>query len=291
MIKEINLVELFCIVDDFCIQFEPEWNRSLVGKKFKKCELSMSEVLTILICFQFSGYKCFKWFYQFLIEHHKKDFPKILSYSRFVEVKGDFMAPLFSFLNFHLGECSGITYVDSTPLKICHNKRIHSNQVFKNLARRGKSTMGWFYGFKLHISTTENGDLLGASVSKGNIDDRKVVKNICKNLKGRLFGDKGYISQKLFEEMLDLGLRIVTALRLKMKPKLMTSEDNELLKKRSMIESVFHILKNILTLNHTRHRSPINFMVNILGALCAYCLYPNKPGIKWNTARSSLVLN
>ena len=291
MIKEINLVELFCVVDDFCIQFEPEWHRCLIGKKFKKCELSMSEVLTILICFQFSGYKCFKWFYQFLLVHHKNDFPKILSYNRFVEVKGNYMAPLLSFLHFSMGECSGITYVDSTPLKICHNKRIYSNRVFKNLARRGKSTMGWFFGFKLHITTNEKGDLLGATVTKGNVDDRKVVKNICKNFKGRLFGDKGYICQKLFEEMFTLGLRIVTALRTKMKPKLMTSDDNELLKKRSMIESVFHILKNILVINHTRHRSSVNFMVNILGALCAYCLYPNKPGIKWNIAKTHTMIS
>ena len=115
------------------------------------------------------------------------------------------------------------------------------------------------------------------------------ILEICKKIKGRIFGDKGYISQKLFEEMLEKGLRIITALRAKMKPKLMVFGESELLKKRSMIESVFHILKDILLVNHTRHRCPINFMINIISALCAYCLYPGKPSIKINGNRTAPV--
>lgn len=286
MIKKINLLELFCHVDDFCKEFEPHWQKNMIGRKTFQCSLSMSEVLTILILFQFSGYKNFKYFYEFLQQIHKKEFPKLLSYSRFIEIERHFLVPLISFLHFHFAGCSGTSYVDSTPLKICHNKRIYMNKVFKKLARRGKSTMGWFFGFKLHIVTNEKGELLSAKITKGNVDDRKVIPTLCKNIKGRLFGDKGYISQKLFEEMLENGLRIVTALRTKMKPKLMVFGESELLKKRSMIESVFHILKDILLLNHTRHRSPINFMVNLIGALCAYCLYPGKPAIKINGGRT-----
>lgn len=288
MIKQkINLLELFCYIDDFCRKFEPQWYRNVIGRKTFKCRLSMSEVLTILILFQFSGFKTFKYFYFFLQREHKKEFPNLLNYSHFIEIERHFLAPLISFLNFQFVDCSEVNYVDSTPLKICHNKRIYSNRVFKNLARRGKSTMGWFFGFKLHIVTNEKGELLNAQITKGNVDDRKPVPTLCKNIKGRLFGDKGYISQKLFEEMLEKGLRIVTALRTKMKPKLMVFAESELLKKRSVIESVFHILKDILTLNHTRHRSPINFMVNIIGALCAYCLYPGKPAIKMNAVRAA----
>ncbi|MGK5088363.1 IS982 family transposase [Bdellovibrionota bacterium FG-2] len=287
MIKQINLLELFCYVDDFCKEFEPQWYRSVIGKRTFHCDLAMSEVLTILIAFQFSGFKTFKYFYSFLQSAHKNDFPKLLSYSRFVEIERHFFVPLISFLEFHFVGCSDISYVDSTPLKICHNKRIYSNKVFKQTARRGKSTMGWFFGFKLHIATNEKGELLSAQITKGNVDDRKVVPSLCKNIRGRLFGDKGYISQKLFEEMLKKGLRIVTALRTKMKPKLMVFGESELLKKRSMIESVFHILKNILLLNHTRHRSQINCMINIIGALCAYCLYPGKPSIKLDATRTA----
>ena len=289
MIKQqINLLEVFCYIDDFCKKFEPEFYQHMIGEKTFKCTLAMSEVLTILILFHFSGFKTFKYFYIFLHQWHKKEFPNLLSYSHFIEIERHFLVPLISFLDFHFADCDDISYIDSTPLKICHNKRIYSNKVFKNTARRGKSTMGWFFGFKLHIATNANGELLNAQFTKGNVDDRKVVPSLCKKITGRLFGDKGYISQKLFEEMLKKGLRIVTALRTKMKPKLMVFDESELLKKRSVIESVFHILKDILTLNHTRHRSPINFMVNLIGALCAYCLYPNKPAIKMNAVRTSV---
>lgn len=280
MLKQINLVYLFCLVDDFCQKFEPEWKNRQVGKRSPTCGLAMSEVLTILILFHLSGWRCFKYFYRHLETAHRKDFPKLLSYSRFIEIEGAFLVPLVAFLHYQFGQCTGISYIDSTPLKVCHNKRIYSNKVFKNMAKRGKSTMGWFFGFKLHIITNEQGELLSAKFTKGNVDDRSPVKALCKGIKGRLFGDKGYISKKLFEEMLEDGLRIVTALRTKMKPKLMIFQESELLKKRSMIESVFHILKDILHLNHTRHRSPVNFMVNLIGALCAYCLYPGKPAIK-----------
>jgi hypothetical protein len=193
-----------------------------------------------------------------------------------------------SFMVFQFGGQTNISYIDSTPLKICHNKRIYSNKVFDGIAKRGKSTMGWFFGFKLHIVINEMGEILSAQLTKGNVDDRKVVPLLCKKIKGKLFGDKGYISQKLFEEMLEKGLRIVTALRTKMKPKLMCFEESEILKKRSVVESVFHILKDILTLNHTRHRNPVNFMVNIFSALCAYCLYPGKPAIKFKAKLNSM---
>ena len=99
-------------------------------------------------------------------------------------------------------------------------------------------------------------------------------------MNGKIFCDKGYISQALFEEMMRTGVKIVTQLKSTMKTKLIEIDESELLKKRSVIESVFHLLKDILHLNHTRHRSPKNFIVNVISALCAYCLYPNKPKVK-----------
>jgi len=293
MFNKISLVELFCSVDDFCSHFEPAWNAETIGDRSLKCEMAMSEILTIIILFQTSGFRCFKYFYAHILQHHRRDFPKILSYTRFVEIKRRYIIPLTMFFNYNLGECTGISYVDSTPLKICHNKRIYQHKVFKDIAKRGKSTMGWFFGFKLHIVTNENGELLAAECTQGNVDDRSVIQNLCKSVKGIMFGDRGYISEKLFQEMMEKGLRIVTALRAKMKPMLMTWNDSELLKKRSMIESVFHIFKDMLHVDHTRHRSHANFIVNILGALCAYSIYPNKPGIRiggLKTADASLIV-
>lgn len=281
MVNKINLISLFCYVDDFCLEFEPEWNKKLIGKNIKFCEsMTMSEVITILIWFQTSGWRCFKNFYQHLQQFHKQDFPSLLSYNRFVEIKSRATIPLNCLLHFSLGFCSEVSFIDATPLKVCHNKRIYGNKVFKKLTRVGKSTMGWFFGFKLHITCNTKGELLSVKITPGNCDDRKCVKDLCKDLSGKVYADKGYISQKLFEEMLEYGIKIVTQLRAKMKPKIMPLEDRLMLKKRSLIESVFHILKDILHIDHTRHRSQKNFLINFLGALTAYCLYPNKPSIR-----------
>ncbi len=281
MVNKIDLEILFCYVDDFCLVFEPEWNKKLIGKQSPIAgNMTLSEVLTILIWFQTSGWRCFKNFYGHLVQYHKKDFPRLLSYNRFVEIKARATIPLNCLLQFSLGTCAGISFIDATPLKICHNKRIYANKVFKDLAKRGKSTMGWFFGFKLHITCSTRGELLSAKITAGNCDDRKSVNGLCKNMFGKVYGDKGYISQKLFEEMLTLGVQIITQMREKMKPRIMQLEDRLMLKKRSLIESVFHILKDMLHIDHTRHRSPKNFMLNILGALTAYCLYPNKPTIR-----------
>ena len=281
MINRINLLNLYCYIDDFCKEFEPSWRQRFIGKNIPNSKnLSMAEVLTILFWFQTSGWRCFKNFYLYLQQNHKRDFPKLLSYNRFVEIKQSATIPLLCLLQYSLGSCSGVSFIDATPLKVCHNKRISTNKVFKNLARIGKSTMGWFFGFKLHITTNTEGELLSFQITKGNRDDRKSVKYLCKNLFGKVYGDKGYISQNLFEEMFEVGIKIVTQMKKNMKPKIMMMEEYLMLKKRSLIESVFHILKDMLHIDHTRHRSPRNFLVNIFSALTAYCFYPNKPSIR-----------
>lgn len=281
MNNKIDLLTLFVSVDDFCIQFEPRWNARLIGTKLNSSSsLTLAEILTILIWFQASGWRCFKNFYKYLELYHKKDFPNLLSYNRFIEIQSAATIPLQCLLLYCMGQCTGTSFIDATPLKVCHNKRIFQNKVFKDTAARGKSTMGWFFGFKIHIVCTTQGDLLSFRITKGNCDDRKPVKGLCKNLFGKVYADKGYISQKLFEEMLDLGVQIVTQMKKNMKPKIMPLEDRLMLKKRSLVESVFHILKNVLHIDHSRHRSPKNFVVNILAALTAYCFYPNKPSIR-----------
>lgn len=281
MINRINLLDLYCHIDDFCKEFEPAWQQRFMGKKTTNSgQLSLAEILTILVWFQTSGWRCFKNFYLYLQQNHKRDFPKLLSYNRFVEIKQSSTIPLLCLLQYSLGSCSDVSFIDATPLKVCHNKRTSTNKVFKDLARMGKSTMGWFYGFKLHITTNTKGELLSFQITKGNRDDRKSVKYLCKNLLGKVYADKGYISQKLFEEMFEVGVKIVTQMKKNMKPKIMLMEEYIMLKKRSLIESVFHILKDMLHIDHTRHRSPRNFLVNIFAALTAYCFYPNKPSIR-----------
>ena len=167
---------------------------------------------------------------------------------------------------------SKIAYIDSTSLNVCHAKRIYRNKVFKGLAERGKSTKGWFFGFKLHIIVDDKGNLMNAKLTKGNVVDRSVVPQMTANMKGL-----GYISKDLFLRLMARGLKIITGIKRTMKNILMSFEEKILLRKRSLVETVFDYLKNKLMLEHSRHRSFVNMLVHIVSTLTAYQLKPTKP--------------
>ena len=236
--------------------------------------------MTILIAFQTSHYRTFKHFYLFLLTYHRQDFPGLVSYSRFVSLIKHVALPLFAYLQCRcLGDVTGISFIDSTALKVCGNKRISRNRVFKGLAAIGKTTMGWFFGFKLHLLINDQGELLGFDLTAGNVDDRQPVEKMAKNLWGKLFGDKGYVSQSLFEKLLARGVKLITNIRKNMKNKLIELEEKILLRKRSLIETINDQLKNICQIEHTRHRCPLHFVVNLLAGLIAYTRQPKKPSL------------
>ena len=189
------------------------------------------------------------------------------------------LLPLCSYLKSRKGSGTGISFIDSCPLAVCKNIRIPRNKVFKGIAKRGKSSMGWFFGFKLHIVVNEVGELLSFKVTKGNTNDRIPVKEMCKGLSGRLFGDKGYISKKLFEELWDDGIQLITNVKSNMKNHLIPLQDKLLLRKRFIIETINDQLKNISNIEHSRHRSPVNFMVNLVAGLISYTWQEKKPSI------------
>lgn len=291
---EDTIVSLFCIVDDFCLGFEPEWRKRLIDnrKRNRKSSLSLSEIMTIVINFQNSGYRTFKKYYQILVQGClKRCFPKLPSYNRFVELIKSCTFPLFCFLQGFMGKSTGISIVDSTPLPVCHNRRIHSHKVFKEIAKRGKSSTGWFFGFKLHIVINDQGEIIAWMLTSGNIDDRKPLPTMCESISGLLFGDKGYISGKLFRELYEHGLKLVTKIKSNMKNVLMDICEKFLLKKRGIVECVVQYLKKTSQIHHTRHRSMSNFLVNLMSGLAAYCIFANKPSMGLTPMDKSLIFS
>ena len=287
------LEELFCLVDDFCKIYLPTCRKQLINSGIKKrnrdARLSSSEIMTILIYFHQSHYRNFKHYYlSYVSQVLKAHFTGLVSYNRFVELTKSVMVPLCCFLQTLKGDQTGIYFIDATTIAVCHPKRANRNKVFRGLAKKSKSTMGWYFGFKLHLVINDKGELIAFKVTSSTTDDRHPVVDLARSLSGKLFGDKGYISQKLFAKLYDQGLQLITRLRRNMKAKLMPLIDKLLLRKRSVIETINDQLKNISQLEHTRHRSPVNFMVNVLGALIAYAFQPKKPSI--NIAQSQMKL-
>lgn len=279
-------VAIFCDVDDFCKYYEEYCIHSLLMDKNEvvpKMKMALSEIMTILIMYHLSGYRTFKWYYiNHVMKYQKQDFPTLVSYNRFVEIMQYALVPLLLYtIRARFGKCSGISFVDSTPIKICDNHRINSNRVFSEYAKKGKSSMGWFYGFKLHLIINECGKILSFCLTSGNVDDRneKVMDSMTREIFGKLFADRGYISQKLFEKLLERNITLVTRAKKNMKNKLMDLYDRLMLRKRAVIESVNDFLKNICDIEHSRHRSVTNFLVNLVSALAAYSFLPTKPSI------------
>jgi len=283
-----SLLELFCHVDDFCQAFVPQWQSqqlsSGVRRRRRARGLSLSEVMTVLIRFHQSHYRDFKAFYTEHVQQHlRAEFPGLVSYTRFVAFIPETLIPLCVYLRACCGACSGVSFLDSTTLAVCHNRRIHQHKVFAGLAARGKSSLGWFYGFKLHLVFNDQGELLNIALTPGNVDDRKPVPKLLRQLFGKVFADKGYLSRPLFEHLFStLGIQLITKLRRNMHNQLMSLADQLLLRKRAIAESIIDQLKHISQIEHTRHRSPLNFMVNVLCGLIAYCHQPNKPSLHLN---------
>ena len=281
-----DITELYSFIDDFCkIYSEYEKHKLLPSLKQRNrdSKMSLAEQMTIVIMYHSSYAKNFKYFYKTYIEFiYKDDFPNALSYNRFVALMPRLFIPLNILVHSLLGKKTGTYFIDTTPIKVCHNKRQLSNKVFKGLAKYSKSTMGYFYGFKLHLIINERGEFVALKLTKGNVDDRSPVDDLTKDLVGTIYADKGYIKQNLFVSLYERGLKMVHGLKKNMKNKLMDLKEKIMLRKRSLIETVFGYLKNTLNIEHTRHRSPINAFVNILASLVSYSLKKNKPSINYN---------
>ena len=287
-----ELTELFCEIDNFCHEYERLLRNKAIAdssSSFRACSLSMSEVMTIVVNFHQAGYRTFKDYYtKHVITYLKPEFPHLVSYNRMVELMSQVLIPCLHYLKTCQGQSTGLSFADSTCIPICHPKRGRRNKVFNGLAAWGKSSMGWFFGFKLHLIINDCGDILACQFTPGNVDDRKPIPALTSDIHGKIFADKGYISKDLFEKLFERGLQLITPLRSNMKNKLMPNIDRVLLRKRALIETVNDQLKNISYLVHSRHRSVNNFMLNVVTALVSYCHQPKKPHLSFDNFDSNL---
>ncbi|WP_270776980.1 IS982 family transposase [Segatella buccae] len=278
-----NLIEIFCIFDEFCKYFTPELQVPGRQHRNRKPRLSDSEIMTIMVLFHTHRFRDLKSFYLgYVCQHMRRHFPRTVSYNRFVERQSQVTLHLLLFLQTcALGKCSGISIIDSTPLVSCHIKRERQHKTMKGWAAKGKCTMGWFYGFKLHIVINDRGEIIQWQLTPGNVDDREPLKDrhFTEKLFGKLFADRGYVSQDLFEALFVDDIHLVTRIRKNMKNSLMNLYNKILLRKRTLIETVNDELKNVCQIEHTRHRSVDNFVANLVSGIIAYNLLPKKPSM------------
>lgn len=292
MIDYDKITDIFCIVDEFCQEFDRIVEKNLLGNPSKRPpKMSMSEVISILVLFHLGGFRTFKHFYIFYVQRHmQNEFPETVSYNRFTELAQRSLLPMALLLKTGcLGECTGISFIDSTPIRVCKNKRIKRNRVFKGIASTGKSTMGWFHGFKLHLVVNDRGEILNFCITRANVDDREPLKDkgFIEKIYGKLYGDKGYLGKDLVKALFVDGVHLITGIRNNMNNSLMEMSDKILLRKRSLIETINDELKNICQIEHSRHRSFGNFLSNMIAGLIAYSFLPKKPSIKYNVENNA----
>jgi hypothetical protein len=284
---EKKLIEIFIDIDDLLKMYQAYQNRTLLGTKklpTRMPELSASEVCTIVACYHLSGYKCFEYYYRKVIKGtHFSYFPSAPSYERFLVL----MSRSYNLMWLWSLHCclhsqrNGLYFIDSKKLAVCHLKREHSHKVFAGAARKGKTSTGWFFGFKLHLVINAYGQIVNWTITSGNVSDNNadLLKKLLRNLEGICVGDKGYYSS-LFEWFYSNGLHLVLKPKKNINQRLPSLYDHQqYLKKRALIESVNDILTSICDVEHTRHRKPENAFANIAGAIVAYHFIDPKPCI------------
>jgi hypothetical protein len=285
----VDITALYCCLDDFCKVFEDWEAHRLIPSaqtRTRPGKLSRAEMLFIMVLFHLSAYKNFKTFYLHGIGcQYRACFRDLPHYDRFISRMPRLFVPLMVLLHSLSGEETGIYFGDSSKLAVCHNRRIDRHRVFDGLAARGKTSMGWFYGLKLHLVINHKGQIMALKITPGNTADSTVLDEITQHLRGKLYADKGYISREVFTKLWQRGLHLITGIRRNMRNHVMLLGDKIMLRKRFVIETVFDILKCDMGLEHSRHRSPVNAMVHVLSCLVAYAYRPGKPSISLNSKK------
>jgi hypothetical protein len=281
----IDITALFCCLDDFCQVFDDWEAHRLIPSQTTQTRQragkpSRAEMRFIMVLFHLSAVRHFKAFSTSGVgQQDRACFGDLPHDDRFVSLMPRLFVPLMGLLHSLGGEQIGVYCADSTKLAVCHNRRIHRHKLFEGLAARGKTSMGWFYGLKLHFVINHKGQVMALKITPGNTADSTVLDAITQPLAGKLYADKGSIGKELFKALWQRGLHLITSIRRNMRNYLMPLADKLLLRRRFLIETVLDTLKSEMGLEHSRHRSIVNAMVHLLSCLIAYAFRPGKPAI------------
>lgn len=258
------------------------------GSRNRKSKMPNIHIMAIMILGQLFGGGNFCLFYQGVVcRYMRKHFRNLVSYSWFIRLRQKVSMDLFFFLKYKSITKGDCFFIDSTPIKVCHNRRIKRRKTFKKLALRGHHSMGWFFGFKLHVIINNNGELVKFKVTRENVSDIKGLE-MAENLEGLLVGDKGYISQQWEKHLAKHNLKLITKTRKNMKLKIRTPRERFFLSHRSIIETVFSQMK-ARGLQNTKLRSIGGWILNLLSTLSAFVIQPLKPPI--HIPKNSLIRN
>lgn len=295
-ITENKLLALYIEVDDLHLEYvKYQKRKGLLAKNrpTRVSQLNGSEVCTILVAYHHSGYKCFEYYYRnSILIRYKSCFPEAPSYECFLSYieKATSMIYLWLLYSVSQSKKTGLYFIDSKKLPVCHLRREKSHKVFKGIARKGKSSTGWFFGLKIHLIINNLGEIVAFDLTTGNVADnnQKLLLKLLNGLNGYCVGDKGYFT-KLFDTFYENGLHLITKPKKKMKPLPTKNLNNMLINKRGIVESTFDILMTVCDIEHTRHRKPINAATHILAALIAYQFLEKKPTVFFPSIQKGVV--
>ena len=280
-----RLVEDFCQFDDFCQAFGPQWEARLLSeeaqparKRGPQAGLADSEIMTILVLYHSSNFRHFQAFSEgVVLTLLRSAFPKAPCYARFIALTHHVWVPLMVFLLTRMGRRTGLYYIDSTPLPVCHPRRINRHRVFAGLAGRGKTSTGWFFGFKLHLVFNHERQIVALTLTPGNVSDTTPVPDLTRDLIGKLFGDKGYVGKDLAHRLLRRGLILMTRVRRNMKRLPVSFLDKALLSGRNIVGTIIGHIKEFSSLRLPKHRSVCNAFTHLRAAIVAYQINPLPP--------------
>lgn len=265
-----NFVLLFCIIDDLCKALLPPETHS-VGRKAK---MSRSELITVAVIFSITGQNTFYGFYRVF---RLCNFFQLPEYSRLlrniktVSYETHIIVRMLMQLNrfYHREQ---LMLIDSAPLPVCRNKRIFGYKVTK-LADRGMSSMGWFFGFKLHVVAQEDGILLNFMVTPGNVSDKnhELVLKMFEGLRGMAVGDKGYLSLPLAKKLQQQGVGLFTGFYQNTK-RMVMGDYHKKLKLRQMVETAIGGIKFRKNCASSLPRSVDGYFWRYVSAIFAYIL-------------------